>query len=322
MSETIPLPAIMICGHGSRDAGAVSEFNQLAVRISERLSDHSVESGFLEFATPVITEGLDKLRDNGAKKIVCLPGMLFAAGHVKNDLPSVVNTYAAENPDLDMLYAADLGIDARLLDAAKQRVEEALASAGDGIGRDDTLLLVVGRGTNDSDANANVNKVTRMLWEGLGVGWAETAYSGVAYPLVDEALARVTKMGFKRIVVFPYFLFSGILVSRIYKWADEAAKKAPDIEFVKASYLNDHPKVIDTFVSRLEEALAGTGNMNCQLCKYRERIIGHEHDHGAAQVGHHHHVQGAGVEENPEDRGVYRASDHHHHHHHIETPEG
>ena len=309
-------PAIMICGHGSRDKRAVEEFNQLAVRIKERLPDHMVESGFLEFATPVIGEGLDKLRDAGAKKIVCLPGMLFAAGHVKNDLPSEVNTYAAENADanggLEMIFAADLGIDARLLDAAKQRVEEAL---DDTVAREDTLLVVVGRGTNDSDANSNVAKVTRMLWEGLGVGWAETAYSGVAYPLVDQALARVSKMGFKRVVVFPYFLFSGILVTRIYNWVDEAAAANPDIEFVKASYLNDHPRVIDTFVARMEDALAGEGNMNCQLCKYREQIIGHEHDQGAPQVGHHHHVQGAGVEDNPEDRGVHHGHGHHHHHH-------
>jgi len=315
-SSTDDLPAIMICGHGSRSKSAVDEFNQLAVRIKERLPNHNVESGFLEFATPVIGTGLDKLRDSGAKKIVCLPGMLFAAGHVKNDLPSEINNYAADNDGLEMIFAADLGMDARLLDAAKQRVEEALEAAQDDVALQDTLLLVVGRGTNDSDANSNVAKVTRMLWEGLGVGWAETAYSGVAYPLVDQALERITKMGYKRIVVFPYFLFSGILVTRIFNWVDDAAHAHPDIEFVKASYLNDHPKVIDAFIARMNEALDGEGNMNCQLCKYREQIIGHEHDHGTAQVGHHHHVQGAGVEENPEDHGVHHGHGHHHHEHH------
>jgi len=315
-AQNSELPAIMICGHGSRDCGAVEEFNQLAVRIKERLPQHQVESGFLEFATPVIRTGLDKLRDAGAKKIVCLPGMLFAAGHVKNDLPSEVNNYGAENEDLDLVFAADLGIDARLLDAAKQRVEEALDAADNDVAREDTLLLVVGRGTNDSDANSNVAKVTRMLWEGLQVGWAETAYSGVAYPLVDQALDRVTKMGFKRIVVFPYFLFSGILVTRIYNWADEAQAANPDVEILKASYLNDHPKVIDAFIARMEDALEGAGVMNCQLCKYREQIIGHEHDHGAVQVGHHHHVQGVGTEDNAQDHGVHHGHGHHHHHGH------
>lgn len=310
MSNSKASHAVMICGHGSRDKAAVEQFNQLAVEFKKRLPDVDVESGFLEFATPVIRTGLDALKDRGAKKIVCLPGMLFAAGHVKNDLPSEVNNYAAENPELEMIYAADLGIDARMLQAAQARVEEAIVEAGNDVSREDTLLLVVGRGTNDSDANSNVCKITRMLWEGCGVGWAETAYSGVASPLVDAALARCVKMGFKRIIVFPYFLFTGILVNRIYNWVDEAAKAHPDMEFIKASYLGHHPKVIETFLSRVEGVLEGSGTMNCQLCKYREQIIGHEADVGAAQVGHHHHVQGIGTEDDPHDHG------HHHHHGH------
>ena len=88
--------AVMICGHGSRDDAAIEEFNQLAGHLSKRLPDFDVESGFLEFATPVIRTGLDKLKDRGAERIVCVPGMLFAAGHVKNDLPSEVNNFGAE----------------------------------------------------------------------------------------------------------------------------------------------------------------------------------------------------------------------------------
>ncbi len=92
MSDT---PAIMICGHGSRDDGAVEEFNLLAKNLRERFPGRLVESGFLEFATPIIRTGLDKLVDQGAKQILCVPGMLFAAGHVKNDLPSEINNFAA-----------------------------------------------------------------------------------------------------------------------------------------------------------------------------------------------------------------------------------
>ncbi|MDH5188029.1 MAG: sirohydrochlorin chelatase [Rhodospirillaceae bacterium] len=303
---------IMICGHGSRDRAAVEEFNQLAVEFKKKLKNTDVESGFLEFATPVIRDGLDALKERGIKKIICLPGMLFAAGHVKNDLPSEINNYAAENPELELVYAADLGIDARMLNAAQARIAKAISSAAGEVALGDTMILVVGRGTNDSDANSNVCKVTRMLWEGLGVGWAETAYSGVASPLVDDALEKCVRMGFKRIVVFPYFLFTGILVKRIYNWVDEAAIKNPDIQFIKADYLGHHSDVIATFLSRVGEAINGTGVMNCQLCKYREQIIGHEHDHGAPQVGHHHHVQGIGTEENAEDHG----HSHHHGHHH------
>ena len=304
--------AVMICGHGSRDDGAIEEFNSLAGHLIKRLPEFEVESGFLEFATPVIRTGLDKLKAQGAKRIVCVPGMLFAAGHVKNDLPSEVNNYGAENPDIEMIFARELGIDKRLLEAAKQRIEAAEREAAGDVARADTLLMVVGRGTNDPDANSNVTKVARMLWEGMGFGWAEVSYSGVAYPLVDAGLERAVKLGFRRIIVFPYFLFTGILVRRIYDWADAAQAAHPDVEFVKASYLNDHELLIDTFVSRVREALEGDNAMNCALCKYREQIIGYEGDVGSPQVGHHHHVQGVGTDgHEAHDHGVV----HGHHHH-------
>ena len=155
---------IMICGHGSRDTAAVAEFNTLAGHMRERFPEHDVESGFLEFATPIIRDGLEKLKERGAERIICLPGMLFAAGHVKNDVPSEVNDFATTNPAIDVRMARDLAIDPRLLKAAAERIEAAESSAPSEISREDTLLMVVGRGTNDPDANSNVSKVARMLW--------------------------------------------------------------------------------------------------------------------------------------------------------------
>ena len=116
---------------------------------------------------------------------------------------------------------------------------------------------MVGRGASDPDANSNVSKLTRLLWEGFGFGWAETAYSGVTFPLVSPALDHAAKLGYRRIIVFPYFLFTGILVQRIYAAVDQAARHHPGIEFIKAPYLNDHPLVIDTFVERVGEILTG-----------------------------------------------------------------
>jgi sirohydrochlorin cobaltochelatase len=86
--------------------------------------------------------------------------------------------------------------------------------------------------------------VTRLLWEGFGFGWAETAFSGVTFPLVEPALNHAAKLGYRRIVVFPYFLFTGILVERIYEATDAVSSRFPDIEFIKAPYLNDHPQVL------------------------------------------------------------------------------
>ena len=286
---------VMVCGHGSRDEEAIAEFGSVAAGIRARLPRYDVESGFLEFATPVIREGLARLRARGNELCLAVPGMLFAAGHAKNDIPSVLNTFEAEHPEMEIRYARELGIDAGLLRAAGDRIRAALDAAGDRVPLHETMLVVVGRGASDPDANGNVAKVMRMLWEGFGFGWGESAYSGVTFPLVEPALSHAAKLGYRRIVVFPWFLFTGVLVKRIYAHTDRVAARHPEIEFVKASYLNDHPAVLDTFAARVEETLRGANLMNCKLCKYRERILGFEAEKGLPQESHHHHVEGIGT---------------------------
>lgn len=303
--------AVMICGHGSRDLDAIREFDAMVEALRPRIPGMPVGSGFLEFARPIIREGLDDLKAKGAKRILALPAMLFAAGHVKNDLPWELNTWASENPGVKVEFGRDLAIDLKLIEAAKQRIEEAEAQAKRPATREETLLVVVGRGTNDPDANSNVAKIARMLWEGMGFGWATVAYSGVAHPRTNACLARAVRLGFRRIVVFPYFLFNGILVKRIYEQADEVAALNTDVEFLKADYLNAHPRVLDAFVERLAEIDQGKNAMNCMVCKYRTQIVGYEADVGTVQAGHHLHVRGIGTDG---DHG--HSHDHGHGHHH------
>src|ERR1700747_720659 len=285
--------AVLLCGHGSRDPEAVAEFERAAGALRPRLPEFDFATGYLEFACPTIRDGLALLAGRGARRIFAIPGMLFAASHVKNDLPWEMNSFIAENPGIDVRLGRDLGIDPKLLDAAAARI--AAAAADTRIPRTETLLVVVGRGTNDPDANSNISKLARMLWEGLGLGWAEVAFSGVAHPRVDAALTRAATLGFRRIIVFPYFLFTGVLVKRIYAQTDTVAALFPEIEFVKARYLRDHEGVLGAFRDRVVELGDGQPAMNCQLCKYRTQIIGYENDAGAPQAGHHHHVRGIGT---------------------------
>ena len=310
---------VMVCGHGSRDEDAVSEFLNFAKKLKNQLLQYELDWGFLEFANPVIKSGLDSLREKGIREIMSVPVMLFAAGHAKNDIPSVLNAYQAQYPELSISYGRELGIDLKLIRAAGERVKDAIEQADGDISPEETLLMVVGRGASDPDANSNVSKVTRMLWEGLGLGWAETAYSGVTFPLIKPGLQHASKLGYKRIVVFPYFLFTGILVKRIYQYTDLVAAEHPEIQFVKASYLNDHPLVLDTFSERIEEIRNGVNNMNCKLCKYREQFLGFENEVGLRQESHHHHVEGIGTGHS-HSQGHVHSHDHDHPHDHGHHP--
>ena len=288
---------IMVCGHGSRNRKAVAEFAQLTTGLGHLLPHHPLAYGYLEFAHPIIADGLDMLRSAGVEQVVAVPGMLFAAGHVKNDIPALLNCYSAAT-GLPISYGRELGMDARMVRAAADRIIRALPADAKGeqglTMRKDTLLVVVGRGSRDPDANGNVAKITRMLVEGLNMGWGETCYAGVTFPQVEDCLRRAVRLGYGHIVVFPYFLFSGVLVSRIHRAIDCVMADHPELDIRKADYLNDHPLVLDTFRARAQEALEGDNAMNCALCKYRTQVLGFENEHGAPQQSHHHHHEGLG----------------------------
>ena len=328
---------VMICGHGSRSQSAVDEFATLAEKLPPLLpSDWDMEYGYLEFANPVIRDGLDKLREVGCDRILAVPGMLFAAMHSKNDIPTVLNTYAAKH-GLQVSYGRELGVDPKMVAAAGARVQEAIDAANAEHGEvslHDTCLVVIGRGASDPDANGNVSKIARLLQEGMGFGWCEVGYSGVTFPLVEPCLQHVVKLGYKRVVVFPYFLFSGILIDRIYGFTDQVAAENPGLQFVKAGYLGDHPQVLATFAERITEQMGTVPPPNCGtcayrtqvlalegqdvqeipaserdshpafgavppptcvMCKYRTQVLGFEAEVGAVQESHHHHVEGQGA---------------------------
>ncbi len=328
---------VMICGHGSRSQSAVDEFSVLAEKLPPLLPDDWLMAyGYLEFANPVIRDGLDRLREAGCTRILAVPGMLFAAMHSKNDIPTVLNSYAAKH-GIEVSYGRELGVDPKMIAAAGARVQAAVDQANADLGEvslHDTCLVVIGRGASDPDANGNVAKIARLLQEGMGFGWCEVGYSGVTFPLVEPCLQHVAKLGYKRVIVFPYFLFSGILIDRIYGFTDQVAGEHAHIQFIKAGYLGDHPKVLETFAERITEQVGAVPPPNCGtcayrsqvleiegavmreitaaeraghpafgavppptcvMCKYRTQVLGFEAEMGAVQESHHHHVEGQGA---------------------------
>ena len=323
---------IMICGHGSRAKSAEDEFGLLAKGLRARFPDTPVEYGFLEYSAPNIHMGLDALRDAGVDQIIAVPGMLFAATHAKNDIPSVLTTYQEKNSGLSVSYGRELGLHPQMIAAFEARILESL-------GKDhvhdgelyDTMLVVVGRGTSDTLANAEAARLTRIVSENLGFGWSETVYSGVTFPSVGRGLEMALRLNFKKIVVAPYFLFTGRLIDRIYAYVDRVAETAPDVSFYKAHYLADQDHVIDTFIARIKEVEAGEiadsvdlmasfkdrlakgeGDVHHHRAEYRDPLddeagggqdhdhshdhdYDHSHEHGHSHGHHRHHGHSHGV---------------------------
>jgi sirohydrochlorin cobaltochelatase len=307
--------AVLIAGHGSRDSEGIAEFLELGRHLRPRWPDVPVEIAFLEFARPTIQEGIDRLAQGRPEMIVVLPGVLMAAGHAKNDMASEVRLARSRHPGIDIKMGAALDVDHHLLQLCRLRYQEAIRDRpAEDPAR--TLLLLVGRGSSDPDANGNIAKVARILQEGYPTGWSAHAFSGIARPLLEEAMPVCERAGFHRIVVQPYFLFTGVLLKRIYAYVEERRRARPDLEIIATPHLQAHPLLLDAFAGRLEDVLHGGGHMNCSLCQYRVPIIGHEAKVGESQQPHHHHVQGL-------HQHVHHLDEHAHHHHHgpTEKPE-
>ncbi len=302
---------IMICGHGSRSKAAESEFGLLAAGLRKRLPEIPVEYGFLEYSAPNIHMGLDALKEAGVENIVAVPGMLFAATHTKNDIPSVLTTYQQKNPKLHIKYGRELGLHPQMILAFERRILDSLSLShvhnGDLY---DTLLVVVGRGTSDTFANAEVAKLTRIVTEDLGFGWSETVYSGVTFPSVGQGLEKICRLGYKKVVVAPYFLFTGRLIDRIYNYVDLVAREHSEIEFYKAHYLADQDHVIDTFIERIDEAKVGKHtNDHDHMKKFKDRL-----KRGDINIHHHHAEYKPSVD--PYDDEVVHDHGHSHDHEH------
>ncbi len=280
---------ILICGHGSRAKIAEEEFSLLAKGLRERFPELNVEYGFLEYSAPNIHMALDKLIASGVKKIYAVPGMLFAATHAKNDIPSVLTTYKEKFPNIEIEYGKELGLHEEMIKAFQARILQAVLGSTDVPQNGelyDTMLVTVGRGTSVTEANAEAAKLTRIVCENLGFGWAETVYSGVTYPSVGRGLEMAVKLGFKKIVVAPYFLFGGRLIDRIYGYIDKVARENPEVTFLKADYLRDQAHVINTFIERINETINGdvSGTNNKSLMQdFKERLA-----RGEVDVHHHH----------------------------------
>tara|TARA_B110000879_G_scaffold178162_1_gene233190 strand:- start:28 stop:1209 length:1182 start_codon:yes stop_codon:yes gene_type:complete len=288
MSLLNALPAnsgIIICGHGSRAKIAEEEFSLLATGLRARFPQLEVEYGFLEYSSPNIHMALDRLIAKGITNIYAVPGMLFSATHAQNDIPSVLTTYMQKNPALTIKYGQELGLHDEMIMAFQHRIMEAVDLAempqpGDLY---DTMLVVVGRGTSVAQANAEVSKLTRIVAENMGFGWCETVYSGVTFPSVGRGLEMALKLGFKKIVVAPYFLFSGKLIGRIHGYIDKVVAQHPDVSISVADYLRDQSHVINTFVERIEETVSQPAVNNGLMESFQARLAA-----GEVTVHHHH----------------------------------
>lgn len=285
-------PALLLVGHGTRSQAGVAEYFALAERVRALSAEPdrgpgprlAVGAGFIELSPPPISAAVGDLVAAGHSDIVVVPLVLFDAGHAKTDVPASVNLARAAHPGVRFRYGRALGVHPQLLEA----VEERLAHAVGEDERADTAVLLVGRGSSDPDANAELCRVARLLWEGRAWAQVEPAFVGLTSPRVPEALERLRRLGHRRVVVVPYFLFTGVLAERIHAQARDFGADHADVEVRHAGYLGPDDRVARLVLDRYAEALAGEPPRSCDTCVHRVALPGFEAKAGAPLAPHHH----------------------------------
>jgi precorrin-8X/cobalt-precorrin-8 methylmutase len=246
--------AICLVGHGTRDNNGVNEFLALSSKLKDREPNRILECGFLELAKPTFEEAIAKCAQGKINNIVVIPALLISASHAKKDIPNRIIKMSRQFPGLNIKYGRPLGFHPKILTVCSERIEETERNSISSIARTDTLLITVAHGSNDPSVNLTTAKVPQTLSDSMGFSGFKTSFIGINQPLLSETLERSIKMGFKRIIVFPYFLFTGVLTKRINSTVDDIQKKHPEIELLKAQYLKHHELIIDVFMERAREA--------------------------------------------------------------------
>ncbi len=320
-----PFDRILLVGHGSPHAAGNAEYMQFAETLETRLGV-TVQPCFLELAEPSIMDGIRLCAEAGAEHIAVLPLFLGPAGHQKNDVPAILAHARQTYPNLTLRYGTPIGAHYCLVRILAQRASEALASRPASIPPHETALLLAVRGSSDPDSNAEVYKLARMLSEGRDYLTVEVAFQKVALPTITQGITRCVRLGARRIVVLPYLLFTGFVRHDIEQQARAAQGDYPTVEIVVGEHLFPHPELIEAVAQRYQELVDGTATMTCDLCKYRHRMTGFEHDYGKPQMTHvhdHEHGHAHHKHEHGHARHAHHAHEHghaHHEHAHHEHP--
>lgn len=293
VQHLLPLPLhrpLLMIGHGTKDEAGRQSLLDFAAAYQALDTSRPVLPCFLELTKPTIQDGIEQCIAQGYTELSVLPILLFAARHNKFDVTNELDRARQRYPQLKFHYGRHFGITPGILELWRSRLAELDQPQWN---RSETVLLFVGRGSSDPDANSDVCKLARILWEGSGYSTVETCFIGITHPRLEEGFRRARLYQPKRIIVLPYFLFTGILVKKIFDITAQQQEQYPNISITCLPEMGLHPQLFSILREREIETQLGQVQMNCEMCKFRLAATangnGHVHTHHHEHGHHDHH---------------------------------
>lgn len=285
---------ILLVGHGSREKSGNDEIEAFAAQWRERQPGWRIEVCFIEFSEITMSEGLRRAAES-ARRVIVVPLILNAAGHVKMDVPQAIDSARLQYPMVQFLYAPHLTACDPILAILRRRLKDAM-QALDMPDPTTTGVVILGRGSSDRQANGDMAKMARWLMEETDHELVDLAFTGITHPRLEKAVQRQGLLGMKQVVVLPYYLFNGTLVERIARQVEHLKAQYPTIRFVSTRYFGFEPEIFALLEQRVDDLRRGApaALMPCDGCKFRDFAVehglgGHHHGDAAAHDHGHHH---------------------------------
>ncbi|RZS57996.1 sirohydrochlorin chelatase [Sphaerotilus mobilis] len=103
------MQGILLFAHGARDPAWARPFEAIAAQMRAAAPDHAVELAFLELMQPGLKDAVTTMRSRGCDDITVVPLFLGAGGHVKRDLPALLDELRVTHPGLALRTTPAIG---------------------------------------------------------------------------------------------------------------------------------------------------------------------------------------------------------------------
>ena len=107
--STNPATAILLFAHGARDPSWAEPFRRIVTRLDQKQPGIRVELAFLELMQPTLASAVAGLAAEGIGQITVVPLFLAQGGHLKEDLPRMLDDIRRHHPELRIDTTAAIG---------------------------------------------------------------------------------------------------------------------------------------------------------------------------------------------------------------------
>jgi sirohydrochlorin cobaltochelatase len=271
---------VLLVGHGSRKAEGNDEILRFTEQWRTRHPDWRTEVCFIEHADVLLDEGLNRAAAN-SRRVVVVPLIINAAGHVKMDIPDAVDAARARYPQVEFVCTGHLGMGLEMHAILRQRITRLLRELAMPDPRT-TGVILLGRGSSDAGANGEIAKMARWLFEDMQHELVDIAFTGITLPRLETVVQRQVKLGMTQIVIQPVYLFTGVLMERIRQQGARLRQCYPQIAFALGEHFGFDEQIYTLADSRAQQHENG-GRLECDGCKYRSAAArGPQYHHGQA----------------------------------------